>query len=82
MQHFGCLLQQICYKGLCQTELPQHSLSIKVLLTCVISVQIVAVFRQAARNAIDAGFDGVEVHGANVSLLHDCMSACSIATEF
>jgi N-ethylmaleimide reductase len=26
---------------------------------------IVAQFRQAARNAIDAGFDGVEVHGAN-----------------
>ena len=30
-------------------------------------LQMVAVFRQAARNAIDAGFDGVEVHGANVS---------------
>lgn len=27
--------------------------------------QIVAQFRQAARNAIDAGFDGIEVHGAN-----------------
>jgi N-ethylmaleimide reductase len=26
---------------------------------------IVAQFRRAARNAIDAGFDGVEVHGAN-----------------
>ncbi len=26
---------------------------------------IVAQFRQAARNAIDAGFDGIEVHGAN-----------------
>lgn len=30
---------------------------------------IVARFRQAARNAIDAGFDGVEVHGANGYLL-------------
>lgn len=29
-------------------------------------LQMVQVFRQAARNAIDAGFDGVEVHGANV----------------
>ena len=28
---------------------------------------MVQIFRQAARNAIDAGFDGVEVHGANVS---------------
>jgi N-ethylmaleimide reductase len=27
--------------------------------------RIVAQFRQAARNAIDAGFDGVEIHGAN-----------------
>ncbi len=30
-------------------------------------LQMVDVFRQAARNAIDAGFDGVEVHGANVN---------------
>lgn len=30
-------------------------------------MQIVDDFRQAARNAVDAGFDGVEVHGANVS---------------
>ena len=27
--------------------------------------QVVAQFRQAARNAVDAGFDGIEVHGAN-----------------
>jgi N-ethylmaleimide reductase len=31
--------------------------------------RIVAEYRQAARNAIDAGFDGVEVHGANGYLL-------------
>ena len=31
-------------------------------------VQLIAEFRQAARNAIDAGFHGVEIHGANVSL--------------
>jgi N-ethylmaleimide reductase len=30
---------------------------------------IVAQFRQAARNAIDSGFDGVEVHGANGYLI-------------
>jgi N-ethylmaleimide reductase len=30
---------------------------------------IVASYRQAARNAIEAGFDGVEVHGANGYLL-------------
>jgi N-ethylmaleimide reductase len=31
--------------------------------------RIVAEYREAARNAIDAGFDGVEVHGANGYLL-------------
>ena len=31
--------------------------------------RIVETYRQAARNAIDAGFDGVEVHGANGYLL-------------
>ena len=31
--------------------------------------RIVADYRRAARNAIDAGFDGVEVHGANGYLL-------------
>lgn len=30
---------------------------------------IVDQFRQAARNAIDAGFDGVEIHGANGYLI-------------
>lgn len=30
---------------------------------------IVAAYRQAARNAIEAGFDGVEIHGANGYLL-------------
>ena len=30
---------------------------------------VVASFRRAARNAIDAGFDGVEVHGANGYLI-------------
>ncbi|HEY9237383.1 MAG TPA: alkene reductase [Burkholderiaceae bacterium] len=31
--------------------------------------RLIADYRQAARNAIDAGFDGVEVHGANGYLL-------------
>lgn len=31
---------------------------------------IVEQFRQAARNAIDVGFDGVEIHGANGYLLN------------
>lgn len=34
---------------------------------------IVRQFRQAARNAIDVGFDGVEIHGANGYLLNQFM---------
>jgi N-ethylmaleimide reductase len=32
---------------------------------------LIAAYRQAARNAMDAGFDGVEVHGANGYLLDE-----------
>ncbi|MGK2881392.1 MAG: alkene reductase [Mycobacterium sp.] len=35
---------------------------------------IVAQFRVAARRAIDAGMDGVEIHGANGYLLHEFLS--------
>lgn len=37
--------------------------------------QAIAGFVQAARHARDAGFDGVELHGANGYLLHEFMSA-------
>jgi 2,4-dienoyl-CoA reductase-like NADH-dependent reductase (Old Yellow Enzyme family) len=42
---------------------------------------IVQQFRQAARNAIDAGFDGVEVHGANGYLIDQFLKVPSSFTK-
>ncbi|KAL8944950.1 MAG: hypothetical protein Q9216_000111 [Gyalolechia sp. 2 TL-2023] len=39
-------------------------------------------FAQAARNAMEAGFDGVEVHGANVSLEMRFITAISLISSF
>lgn len=39
--------------------------------------EVIAAFRAATRRAIDAGFDGVEVHGANHYLLQQFFSAYS-----
>ncbi|WP_067823908.1 alkene reductase [Nocardia inohanensis] len=41
--------------------------------------ETVADFARAARNAIDAGFDGVEIHGANGYLLHQFL--CTNANQ-
>ena len=44
--------------------------------------RVVDQFRQAARNAIDAGFDGVEVHGANGYLVEQFLrDSCNDRTD-
>ena len=44
--------------------------------------QVVDQFRQAARNAIDAGFDGIEVHGANGYLVEQFLrDSCNDRTD-
>jgi N-ethylmaleimide reductase len=44
--------------------------------------QVVEQFRRAARNAIDAGFDGIEVHGANGYLVEQFLrDSCNDRTD-
>ena len=44
--------------------------------------EVVAQFRKAARNAIDAGFDGIEVHGANGYLVEQFLrDSCNDRTD-
>ena len=39
--------------------------------------RVVNEFRQAARNSLDAGFDGVEIHSANGYILDQFLKVCS-----
>ncbi|PCE13414.1 1,2-oxophytodienoate reductase [Microbacterium sp. SZ1] len=43
--------------------------------------EVIEQFAQAARNAIEAGLDGVEVHGANGYLVHEFLSPVSNVRE-
>ncbi len=63
-----------------QTRLPDGAkadMSRPDALTTDEAAQVVDVFVTAARNAMAAGFDGVEVHGANGYLLHQFLAPSS-----
>lgn len=62
-----------------QTRTPEGKVDLPVAhaLTLDEIPEVVEQFAQAARNAIAAGFDGVEVHGANGYLVHEFLSPVS-----
>ncbi|CAN5556985.1 alkene reductase [soil metagenome] len=59
---------------LTHTPSGKQPLPVPRALTIIEIESIVAQFRTAARRAIDAGMDGVEIHGANGYLLHEFSS--------
>jgi 2,4-dienoyl-CoA reductase-like NADH-dependent reductase (Old Yellow Enzyme family) len=66
-----------------QTRTPEGKADLPVAhaLTLEEIPEVVEQFAQAARNAIAAGFDGVEVHGANGYLVHEFLSPVSNIRE-
>ncbi|MCK2242560.1 MULTISPECIES: alkene reductase [unclassified Crossiella] len=62
--------QTFTYEGLVDNETPRE-------LTTAEVEQTVAEYVQAARNAIRAGADGVELHGANGYLIHQFLASGS-----
>ncbi|MGE4361644.1 MAG: alkene reductase [Mycolicibacterium sp.] len=59
---------------LTHTPLGKQPLPVPRALTVSEIAEIVGQFRVAARRAIDAGMDGVEIHSANGYLLHEFLS--------
>lgn len=66
-----------------QTHTPEGKVDMPVAhaLTAEEIPAVVEQFVQAARNAIEAGIDGVEVHGANGYLVHEFLSPVSNVRE-
>lgn len=66
-----------------QTRTPEGKADMPVAhaLTAEEIPAVVEEFAQAARNAIAAGFDGAEVHGANGYLVHEFLSPVSNVRE-
>ncbi|MDF2506995.1 MAG: 1,2-oxophytodienoate reductase [Microbacterium sp.] len=63
--------------GQTHTPVGKADLPVAHALTLEEISEVVEQFAQAARNAIAAGFDGVEVHGANGYLVHEFLSPVS-----
>ena len=64
------LAKEVLPSGFKETVTP-HALTIDEIQA------IVQDFRKAARNAISAGFDGVEIPSANGYLIHQFFANCS-----
>ncbi len=64
----------IAIEGLARTPAGKLAYPVPRALTTDQVGRVVQEFVQAARNAVDAGLDGVEVHGANGYLLHAFLS--------
>ncbi|WP_417217784.1 alkene reductase [Arthrobacter sp.] len=64
----------IAVDGLSRTYSGKHAYTVPHALTAAELPGIVAEFVQSSRNAIEAGFDGVELHGANGYLLHEFLA--------
>jgi len=64
----------IAAKGQVLTSTGLHELGVPKEMTDTEIVETISDFADAAKNAMDAGFDGVELHGANGYLIHQFLS--------
>ncbi len=67
----------LAIEGVARTPVGKMSYPVPHALTTEQVGRVVQEFVQAARNAIAAGLDGVELHGANGYLLHEFLSPAS-----
>ncbi|WP_144874488.1 alkene reductase [Microbacterium sp. 1.5R] len=67
----------IAAPGETHTPVGKAAMPVAHALTVDEIAEVIEQFAQAARNAIEAGLDGVEVHGANGYLVHEFLSPVS-----